>query len=340
MFLHNPAKKLSPSYIRLILQYLPAFIPSLLVIAGNLYGGLISASNMFFTLVVLVILDFLVLENRSRNNFSGGLLSDSLLIMAVMFHLVCLMSLWYGIFSHRVCGGWIWIAAVSTGLNAGLLGLNTAHELIHRKNRLLKNLGILNLFLCCYGHFYVEHRMGHHARVGTAEDPATARQGEGFYRFLFRTIPGQWLSAHKLARRQTKSGSLSENFVIRASMAEALFVAILLIIRAEAGFAFLLSSLVAVFLLEYVNYIEHYGLIRKAGEKPAAVHSWQSDSQLSRFHLFELSRHSHHHMEANVPYPELESMESPRRLPFGYFGMFYIALLPPLWFYVMDKRLN
>ena len=321
-------------------QYLPAFIPSLLVIAGNLLGAEFSASNMIFTLVLLVLIDFLVRENRSRNAFKAGVLSDSLLILAVFFHLSSLFSLFSGILSHRISGSWIWFAAVSTGLNAGLLGLNSAHELIHRKKKLLKNLGILNLFFCCYAHFFVEHRLGHHARVGTKEDPATARKGEGFYRFLFRTIPGQWLSALKLASRQNPGRDWTGNFVIRVSLAECLFAGILLAIRTELGLAFLLSSLVAVFLLEYVNYIEHYGLLRQAGEKPAAEHAWQSDSGLSRFHLFELSRHSHHHMEAYVPYPELESMESPRRLPFGYFGMFYIALLPPLWFRVMDRRLD
>jgi alkane 1-monooxygenase len=177
--------------------------------------------------------------------------------------------------------------------------------------------------------------------VATEKDPATARLGEGFYSFLIRTIPGQWWSALQIELRKPslKIGDHRFNFVVITGLLQFGFFAVLFYLGKWLAFAYLLQSMVAIFLLEYVNYIEHYGLLRNDGEKLSAVHAWQSDSVASRFSLFELSRHSHHHLQAAVPYPELESMESPHRLPYGYFGMFYIALCPPIWFWVMDRRI-
>lgn len=133
---------------------------------------------------------------------------------------------------------------------------------------------------------------------------------------------------------------LAGNFVLISTLLSMLFLGLLYFADSVMAHAFLLSSAVAVFLLEYVNYIEHYGLQRRPGERLGAEHAWQSDSLTSRFHLFELSRHSHHHLQSTIPYHSLESIEGPHRLPFGYFGMFYIALLPPLWFRVMDGRIT
>lgn len=324
---------------RISWQYFPAFLPAIFVIAGNLAGGPLAAANMGFTLVLLVLVDFILPENRNANAEAANTLSVFWLVLASMVNLGCLVTLLLGVWNERISGGWIWAASISTGLNAGLLGLNTAHELIHRKNSLLQKLGILNLFCCCYAHFFIEHRLGHHVRVARPDDPATARKGEGFYRFLLRTIPGQWVSALKLAEGNVKKGRDRVNFVLLTSLASLIFIVVLFQFKTEIGFAFLLSSAMGIFLLEYVNYIEHYGLLRAEGERPVAEHAWQSDSLTSRFHLFELSRHSHHHMDAKVPYPELLSLESSKRLPFGYFGMFYIALIPPIWFRVMDKRI-
>jgi alkane 1-monooxygenase len=100
--------------------------------------------------------------------------------------------------------------------------------------------------------------------------------------------------------------------------------------------AYLVQSVVAVILLEYVNYIEHYGLKREKGKKVDVQHSWQSDTVSSRFMLFELSRHSDHHLKASKPYYTLESHQEAYILPSGYFGMFYIALIPPLWFRMVN----
>jgi alkane 1-monooxygenase len=321
-----------------VFRYLAAFLPSVMVLTGNLYGGISSIFNMVFTLILLVIIDLIIPEGRNKNPDIQRGWSDFWLLLAVLVHLLCLSSLFYGILSGKLEGAWVWTAAISTGLNAGLLGLNTAHELIHRKSKLMKFAGMVNLFTCLYSHFYIEHRLGHHARVGTSADPATARMGESFYAFLWRTIPGQWNSAFDLEVR--KSGHSWKNFVLRTSSLQLVWLMLIGWLSLKALAAYLICCASGIFLLEYVNYIEHYGLVREKGEKLSVLHAWQSDSMTSRFSLFELSRHSHHHLHAQVPYQMLESMESPHRLPFGYFGMFYIALCPPLWFRVMDGRIQ
>jgi len=329
------------SEYRFAFRYLAGFLPAILVLYGNLHGGIASSANMVFTLGLLVLIDLLLPNNSSQNPELDHAIPDLWLILAVVVNVLCFGSLLNGIGSGQIAGSHRWTAAISTGLNSGLLGLNTAHELIHRKQRFFRFLGVCNLFVSFYSHFFIEHRLGHHARVATEKDPATARLGEGFYRFLVRTIPGQWWSALQIELRKPslKIGDHRFNFVLSTGLLQFGFFAVLFYLGKWLAFAYLLQSLVAIFLLEYVNYIEHYGLLRNDGEKLSAIHAWQSDSIASRFSLFELSRHSHHHLQASVPYPELESMESPHRLPFGYFGMFYIALCPPLWFWMMDKRI-
>lgn len=327
-----------------MMRYVPALIPTLFVLAGNLCGGVWAPANMVFTLVVLVLADFIFREN-TRPNPAPSTLPDAVLLLAVLAHTLSVVSLLAGIGQGRLSGSSLTWAAISTGLNSGLSGISSAHELIHRKSRFLRNLGIWNLCLCLYAHFYIEHRLGHHARVGTPSDPATARKGEMIYLFWLRTIPGQWLSALRIeSSRLTRTGRLPYgpgNFVVLFGFLQALLLYGIYLLLGSAGLiAFAIQAAVAIVLLEYVNYIEHYGLLRKKGEPLQAFHSWQSDSATSRFTLFELSRHSHHHLDARMPFSGLQSFESPYFLPFGYFGMFYIALFPPLWFYLMDKRLS
>jgi len=323
-------------------KYLFSLLPALITIAGNLAGSYFTLGNFFFTFVLLVVADMFAPKDRSEPQEQSNMLPDFILMLAVIFHTLAIASLFYGILSGVIHSQFIWFAAISTGLNAGLLGINSAHELIHRREKVMQNLGIWNLFLVCYSHFYTEHRLVHHVKVGTAEDPATARYRESLYSFWLRTIPGQFISAlHTDASRQKRKNQVAygfHNFTLRATLLQVVFIMFLAIVFSPviAG-AFVVQSLVAILLLEYVNYIEHYGLVRADGVVVGKEHSWQSDAITSRFTLFELTRHSDHHMLAYKPYHTLESHEESPELPFGYFGMFYIALLPPLFFKMMDK---
>jgi alkane 1-monooxygenase len=277
---------------------------------------------------------FLHNENKKNEQNEDELMPTLILIIISFLHLTVTLSLLYGIFCNKLTGIFIIIAAISSGVNAGTNGIVVAHELIHRKNFILRALGILNLIQVNYGHFYIEHIKGHHKYVGTQADPATAMYGESLYKFVMRTIPGQFLSAFSLEQKRLFDKNLSQfkNFVLVISFVELMIlVSIFLFFGIELLLAHILYSFVAIFLLEYVNYIEHYGLKRDDNKKFEAHHAWQSNKITSRLGLIELSRHADHHMKASKPYHTLNTHEG-YYLPSGYFGMFYIALMPKIWF--------
>ncbi len=316
-------------------RYLFACIPSILCIFGNLFGDFSSGLNIFYSMLLLPISEwFLFNENNKNDQNEAELLPTLILILLSFLHLIVTLSLIYGIITNTLTGIFIIIAAVSSGINAGTNGIVVAHELIHRKNILLRALGILNLIQVNYGHFYIEHIKGHHKYVGTQADPATALYGESLYKFIMRTIPGQFLSAFTLEQKRLFDRNFSQfrNFVVIITFVELMIlITIYLMLGVKLLLAYILYSFVAIFLLEYVNYIEHYGLKRDDHKKFEAHHAWQSNKITSRLGLIELSRHSDHHMKAAKPYHTLNTHEG-YFLPSGYFGMFYIALIPMLWF--------
>ena len=243
----------------------------------------------------------------------------------------------------------LWLG-VAIGFVTGGFGITIAHELGHRASRRDRLLSQLMLVSVCYGHFYVEHNRGHHARVGTPKDPATARHGESFYRFYVRVVAGSFAHAWRLEamRLNAQGGSAwspaNRNVVYVAAQ---LFLCVLAC--AVAGFNglayFLFQSVVAFTLLELVNYVEHYGLARKQGadgryEPVQPHHSWNSDTWFGNALLVNLQRHSDHHADSSRPYETLRSIASAPQLPTGYAGMILLALVPPAWFAVMDVRVR
>ncbi|HAP01866.1 MAG TPA: hypothetical protein DCQ93_08090 [Bacteroidetes bacterium] len=318
------------------LKYLWSLSSVPFVISGNLLGGWYTVMNAVFLLVIMTFSEKFFPEDTAENQ-QQGFIPDFILMLHVITMMVCLTSMFYGIKSGTINGIWIWVASVSTGLNSGMAGITSAHELIHRKKKIFRMLGILNLIQVNYGHFYIEHIKNHHKLVGTKNDPATARYGESVYHFIFRTIPQQFFSAFRIETNRLKKENASsfslKNFVV-------MIVLIQLVLNFYVGFflgstslfAFLNQSFISILLLEYVNYIEHYGLTRNENEKVNATHSWQSDFLPSRFSLLELSRHSDHHNHAAKPFYELRSHADSPVLPAGYYGSFYMALIPSVWF--------
>lgn len=219
-------------------------------------------------------------------------------------------------------------------VSSGYSGIVVAHELVHRRERHLARLGRVLLGTVLYDHFSVEHVRGHHARVGTPEDPATARFGESYQQFFRRTVPAQlrsaWrLEAHRLGdadmplfdRRQLRNRVLHG---LAAEWAVAFAIAALL---GWGAFAFyVLQALGAVRLLEAVNYFEHWGLVRR-GKKPGPADSWDTDSWFTLYTLVGLSRHADHHAFATRPYQQLRHWEESPKLPTGYFGMVTMVFL-------------
>ena len=242
-----------------------------------------------------------------------------------------------------------WLAvAITTGSLLGF-GLNLGHEMGHKKRKLDKALALFTLSLGGYGHFSIEHNRGHHRDVATPEDPATSRMGEHIYEFMLREIPGAFKRAWKLEgerlERAGKSRWNAGNEMLQAgAMTLVLYTALI------AMFGWPMVPVLAVvafwgaFQLTSANYIEHYGLMRQKlpngeYERCAPHHSWNSNHLVSNLVVFQLQRHSDHHANPARSYQSLRDFPELPSLPSGYFGMFLLAYVPPLWFAIMNPRL-
>jgi alkane 1-monooxygenase len=240
--------------------------------------------------------------------------------------------------------------AVSVGCIGGI-GINTAHELGHKKESHERWLSKIALAQSCYGHFYIEHNRGHHVRVATPEDPASSRLGESFYRFWPRTVSGSLRSAWRLEKRRYARKDLHPfrlgNDVLNAwLMSAVLFGAVIVAFGPRTIPFLLLQAVIGFSLLEVVNYLEHYGMLRqKVGEghrqryeRVNPAHSWNSNNIVTNVFLYHLQRHSDHHANPTRRYQALRDFKESPALPTGYAGMILLALFPPLWRKVMDHR--
>jgi len=229
------------------------------------------------------------------------------------------------------------------------IAINTAHELGHKRDSLERWLSRIALAQTFYGHFYIEHNRGHHVRVATPEDPASARLGESFYEFLPRTVIGSLRSAWELEKvrleRMEKPRLSLRNDILNAWAMSVVLYAVLAVAFGPVVLPYLLIQSVFGFsLLEVVNYLEHYGLMRQKRpdgryERTRPEHSWNSNSVASNVLLYHLQRHSDHHANPIRRYQALRHVDEAPQLPTGYAGMIVCALLPPVWRRIMDHRL-
>ena len=257
-----------------------------------------------------------------------------------------------------VFGAWLavnmsvpWYHLLGLTMSVGIIsavGINTAHELGHKKPQLDRWLARVCLSTSMYGHFYVEHNRGHHKNVATPEDPASSRFGESLWVFLPRTVIGSvrsaWhLEAERLGRQgkgvwhveneNLQSWAMSVVLFAGLTMAIGWLALPFLLVQAVYGFSF----------LEVVNYLEHYGLMRQKGadgryERCLPEHSWNSNHMVTNLFLYHLQRHSDHHANPTRHYQALRHFEHSPQLPSGYAGMITLAYIPPLWFALMNKR--
>ncbi len=236
---------------------------------------------------------------------------------------------------------------VTVGLVDGI-AINTAHELGHKREAAERWLSKIALAPTGYGHFFVEHNRGHHVRVATPADPASSRLGESYWRFWRRTVPGSLRSAWQLEtskhRLRERSPWTVHNDILNAWAMTAVLYLVLMVLFGPAALIFLgMQAVVGFSTLEAVNYLEHYGLLRArnaAGrfEKVDPRHSWNSDRLVTNIFLFQLQRHSDHHANPLRRYQTLRSFVDSPQLPAGYATMLLLALVPPLWRRVMDRR--
>jgi alkane 1-monooxygenase len=338
------------------MKYLCSFVIPITATIGLLYGGIWAWLTVALIFLGVPLLDAIV--GRDRRNLD--LEQESQQMRSVPHSLILygylpiqigltflLGSVWRESSASGITRfGWI----LSVALCTGGMGITVAHELIHRHSLAERWVGRLLLMTVLYMHFAIEHIRGHHAKVGTIDDPATARQGINVYRFMITTIPSQLLSAWQLEctrlRKHQRSMWSWRNEMLLFAMIQ---LAWLVLLAFCFGFVFLpiylAVAMLSVLLLEMINYVEHYGLERiqlPTGRYEAVKehHSWNSDHLVSRALLFELTRHSDHHLVATRPYQTLRSISGFPDLPSGYPGMLLLTLIPPVWFAVMDPKVE
>ena len=313
--------------------------PVLAVIVGNIVGELWVLAGLVYILGISPILDLaLGRADQPRPARKSGRPFAILLYVHAALQFAAVGTLLYraGVDSMT----WnTWGAALSTGVSSGISGIVVAHELGHRRpGSFAWWIGRLNLLSVLYLHFTTEHNHTHHRHVSTTADPASAARGESLWRFVARTIPGQFFDAVRVHADKGHRGL--SNPVVRGALIQVLFVtALWTSLGTWPTAAFVTQAAFAVFLLEYINYIRHYGLRRDVGERQTELHSWQSEERWSRWTLLELTRHPAHHLKASTPFWELRPYPNAPTLPTGYFGCFWLAVIPPLWRHVMDSRI-
>jgi alkane 1-monooxygenase len=251
-----------------------------------------------------------------------------------------------------------WIGFLLSAMTIfGGIGITVAHELGHKPRKLDQTLAKILLATVFYRHFIIEHNRGHHVNVGTPLDPATARKNQSFYSFWWQTVWGSLRHAWELEvtrlRRAGKNPYGWENEIWHCFLEPILLLTALTTIMSllKGAFAwqvpvfFLTQSFLSFSLLEVVNYIEHYGMQRRLlpngkYERVNPLHSWNASFLLTNFFLFQLQRHSDHHAYATREYQILRHFDESPQLPAGYPTMVLLALIPPLWFRVMNPLLE
>jgi alkane 1-monooxygenase len=256
----------------------------------------------------------------------------------VLYVLVGLQLVNVYLLVRMVALGGVWrldvpVACLLMGVTSAYSGIVVGHELIHRPRRHMQLLGRALFCTVLYEHFFTEHIRGHHRRVGTEEDPATAHFGETGFRFFLRTVPAQFRSAWRLEAKRLGDEYMRpwDRRFLRSRVVHGLVVeaTLLLTILACCGrgalVVFVLQAVLAVRFLEVVNYFEHWGLVR-TGKRVRTIDAWDTDSWFTYYTLVGLARHADHHMLAARPHQELRFLEGSPKLPYGYFATAVLAL--------------
>lgn len=253
---------------------------------------------------------------------------------------------WYAVNGHLA-----WWEMIGLVLTVGMIngvGINTAHELGHKTNSLERWLAKITLAPVAYGHFFIEHNKGHHKNVATPEDPASSKMGESFWAFLPRTVVGSvesaWSIEAERLQRQNKPVWTSENENLQSwAMTIVLFAGLTVWLGPWALLFLVFQAIYGFCLLEVVNYLEHYGLLRLKDakgrvERCQPSHSWNSNHVVTNLLLYQLQRHSDHHANPTRRYQALRHFDDSPQLASGYAAMILIAYFPPIWYAFMDRK--
>jgi len=337
------------------LKYLTAYLIPIAGFLAVLQSGIYSWSAVIFAFGMIPLIEFFV--GRSRQNLTAeeqaakleSPFFDALLYLnipiafaLVLFYLSTITS---GTFTTTDVVG----KTLSVGIVLGAC-INVAHELGHKNQWYQQWSAKLLLLPSLYMHFIIEHNRGHHVNIATPEDPASSRKGEMVYTFWIRSSIMSYLSAWKLEAkrlsRSQKSVFSLDNEMIVFHLIQGAYLGSVAYFFGIQGLLFAIAiAVVGFLLLETINYIEHYGLQRKKlpngrYERVDMRHSWNSNHEIGRIVLYELTRHSDHHFKANRKYQVLRHHDESPQLPLGYPGSMLMSFVPPLWFAVMNRKLE
>ncbi|WP_367392428.1 alkane 1-monooxygenase [Lewinella sp. LCG006] len=338
-------------------KYLTAYIIPALCILGLLKGGSAAYATVIFSFGLIPLLEQFLpkdtsnLQEEERDDRLARKVFDWLLYFNVPLVFGILGLFIYQLNTQYYTTSELVGQVLSVGIVLGVCGINVAHELGHRSNKMEQALSKILLLPTLYQHFFIEHNRGHHKHVATPLDPATARKGEIVYTFWLRSLWGSYGSAWHLEKERLERGKLAfwsfQNEMIRFSIQQLIYIALVLVLTPswQLALAVLTSGLIGVLLLESINYVEHYGLQRRLldngrYERVQPHHSWNANYHLGRIMLYELTRHSDHHYLANKKYQILDHHEQAPVLPLGYPASILMALVPPLWLVVMNRELE
>lgn len=336
------------------------YLTPIIIYAGALLSftlkGWLCFIPMILTWIIIPIIELLLkpdkrnLSPEEEETAKKNYLYDYILYMMVILQMPIVFLFLYSLQDETL--SWIEKTGRITamGMFCGTCGINVGHELGHRINKFEKILGKMSLMTSLYMHNIIEHNRGHHKYVGTYNDPSTARYGENLYIFWLRCIIYTYINAWKISNKEMrKKGGTAwslKNEMLLIHLIQGVFIFLILFWFGPLILSyFMLAAFFGILLLQSVGYIEHYGLIRKKTgngnfERVMPAHSWDSHHVIGRLLLFEVSRHSDHHYLASRKYQILRSHDNAPQLPTGYPGMIILSLLPPAWFYVMNKRIK
>ena len=337
------------------LKYLAAFTLPISAVISLYYQGYWSYFTPFYAFVIIPVLEMLLPQDSSninedaRETKKNKVLFDWLLYLNVpVVYGLLIYALWF-VSTQSVSTTEIIGLTFSLGIVLGTNGINVAHELGHRLKTKERYLGKLLLLPSLYMHFFIEHNFGHHLNAATHEDPATAKYNQTVYSFWITSVIRQYISAWKLQGKLLKQNGnhvfSPKNDMFWYLIIQTLYLLLVLFVFGPIGLFFALSAAIVGFLLlETVNYIEHYGLLRnklKSGryERVKEVHSWNSNHVVGRIVLYELTRHSDHHYKSSKKYQLLDYHDISPQMPYGYPTSMVMSFLPPLWFKVMNPRI-
>ncbi len=336
------------------LKYILAFLLPIVIWLGLYFKGAWSLGSVYLAFVIIPLIEsfFPAINNNLGEDSSENRFADVLFDLLLYANIPLIWILFiYGmsvIHTQPLSNFEYFGLMMNLGVGVATMGINVSHELGHRSKKMEIFLARAGLLLAQNMYFTIEHNIGHHKYVGTYNDPGTARKGESLYQFWLRAVPGVLRNAWKIEKRKTTRNhqSILSNQVFQFLFLQLCFLGIIyFLFGLKALIAAAVIALVAQLLLETINYIEHYGLERKILESGRfesfnQSHAWNSEHFLGRIFLFELTRHSDHHMHANKNYQSLQNFVNAPQMKYGYPVSMLMATLPPIWKRFMNSEIE